>query len=110
MIDIRALPVYLDGSDGSLWASRDIWDDIITNRDLAERRFVRISDLLLWLETNNYPMMDLTALLSLSIQHATKLKEAASASASSSDKTVSLSVLPGPENEPSNKSEQTAGQ
>lgn len=93
MIDIRAMPIYLDGSDGSIWASRDTWEDIFTVPGLKEKRYIRISDLLLWLETNNYPVMDLTELLRLSILHATKSKEAANASASLLDKT-GLSLVP----------------
>lgn len=89
MIDIRAMPVYLDGSDGSLWASRDAWEDIFTVEGLAERRFVRVSDLLLWLESNQIPTMDLTELLKLSILRAGKSKEAASSLALSCVKTES---------------------
>jgi hypothetical protein len=110
MIDIRAIPIYLDGSDGSLWASRNTWDDVLTDRLVAERRYIRISDLLLWLESNQYPTMDLAELLSLSIQHATKSKERASALASSCAKTASLSVLSSPETEPLNSSAPTDGQ
>ncbi len=69
MIDIRAMPIFLDGSDGSMWASRDTWEDCITHRvDIARRRFVRVDDVLTWLEANNYPFIDLTELLKLSIQ------------------------------------------
>jgi hypothetical protein len=71
MIDIRALPIYLDGSDGSLWASRDAWEDILCHPEVAQRRFIRASDLIQWLETNNYPMMDLSELIKLSIQKET---------------------------------------
>ena len=52
MIPIDALPIYLDGSDGSIWASRDTWASICADPDIACRRFVRVSDLLQWLETN----------------------------------------------------------
>lgn len=96
MIDIRALPIHLDGSDGSMWASRDTWDDLYQHPDVQTRRFVRVSDLLAWLETNNYPTMDLSDLLALSLritQNAAKLKQDSAALDSLFDKT-GLSLVP----------------
>ena len=43
---LKSLPLYLDGSDGSMWASREMWDGISADRSRAERLFVRVSDLL----------------------------------------------------------------
>jgi hypothetical protein len=95
MIDIRALPIHLDGSDGSMWASRDTWDDLYLHPDVQTRRFVRVSDLLLWLEKNNYPTMELAELLALSIQNVAKSKQEQHSASSDSlfDKT-GLSLVP----------------
>jgi hypothetical protein len=69
MIDIRSIPIFLDGSDGSMWASRDTWEECIAHRgDVARRRFARVDDILTWLEANNYAFIDLTELLQLSIE------------------------------------------
>lgn len=47
-IDLKCLPLYLDGGDGSLWLSRDCWEIILANPsdEIASRRFVRVSDLI----------------------------------------------------------------
>lgn len=58
-IPINALPIYLDGSDGSIWASRDTWAEILTVPGLAHRRFVRTSDLVQWLQANKVAVADL---------------------------------------------------
>ena len=45
------LPTFLDGSDGSLWLSRDAWEIMLAEQvaDVSTRRFVRVSDLLVLL-------------------------------------------------------------
>jgi hypothetical protein len=53
------LPIYLDGSDGSIWSSRDTWEEIFQHVGLASRRFVRVSDLIDWLATNKINVPDL---------------------------------------------------
>ena len=58
-IPVHALPVYLDGSDGSIWASRDTWEELFQHAGLASRRFVRVSDLIDWLTTNKINVPDL---------------------------------------------------
>jgi len=45
-INIAQLPTYLDGSDGSLWKARNAWELLVTDAELASRRFVRVSDML----------------------------------------------------------------
>lgn len=52
-IDLTELPTYLDGSDGSLWHARSAWELIVTDAELASKRFVRVSDLLEILAKNN---------------------------------------------------------
>jgi hypothetical protein len=43
---LKSLPVYLDGGDGSLWKSREVWDCLLIDGELAKRRFVNVADLL----------------------------------------------------------------
>lgn len=49
-LDLSSLPIFIDGSDGSLWLARDAWEIILANPGspdvLAQSRFVRVSDLL----------------------------------------------------------------
>jgi hypothetical protein len=49
-IRLHAVPLLLDGGDGSLWTVRDShadWDDIMRgDGGVAERRFIRVSDLI----------------------------------------------------------------
>lgn len=71
-IPITSLPLYIDGSDGSLWKSRECWSLILAEYQsltsptseplnatseqptpLAQTRFVRLSDLLELLTQNN---------------------------------------------------------
>jgi hypothetical protein len=49
---LQALPLYLDGSDGSLWPARccrEQWAIFAECPEIAARRFVRVSDLLMLL-------------------------------------------------------------
>lgn len=70
-IAIDSIPIYMDGSDGSIWSSRDGWADIFTSPDLAARRFVRVSDVLRWLEANgvDVPRCPIAALVEHSASH-----------------------------------------
>lgn len=45
-LDLASIPIYLDGSDGSLWQSRDCWELMVSDQQLASKRFIRVSDLL----------------------------------------------------------------
>lgn len=53
-LDQSTLPTYLDGSDGSLWASRDAWQIMLSEpiADVSTRRFVKVSDLLILLRSH----------------------------------------------------------
>lgn len=50
-IPINDLPTYLDGSGGSMWQSRDVWPEILAKptEDIAARRYVRVSDVIVLL-------------------------------------------------------------
>lgn len=41
-----ALPLYLDGGDGSMWQSRSDWAGLRAEPDTAARHWVRASDVL----------------------------------------------------------------
>lgn len=46
--DLRKLPLFIDGSDGSMWPVNHTeahWD-LCADPEMAKRRFVRVSDLL----------------------------------------------------------------
>lgn len=49
-IDLTGLPVFLDGSDGSLWQARNTWEQLFRDREVARKRFVKVSDVLALLE------------------------------------------------------------
>lgn len=55
ILNNNILPSYLDGSDGSLWASRDAWEIMLSEEiaELSNRRFIRVSDLLALLRSYN---------------------------------------------------------
>jgi hypothetical protein len=43
---LAKLPLFIDGSDGSLWPSRSDMDTAASMPDSAERHYIRLSDLL----------------------------------------------------------------
>lgn len=47
-IAVNALPTYLDGGDGNMWQSRDVWAEILATpaADISVRRYVRVSDVI----------------------------------------------------------------
>lgn len=56
--DLESIPLYLDGSDGSMWPVNDNsahWELCKSDRELAKRRLVRVSDLLEWLGFRETP-------------------------------------------------------
>lgn len=61
-IPITSLPLYIDGSEGSMWQARECWSLILaeypttptqSDSPLSHTRFVRLSDLLELLTKNN---------------------------------------------------------
>jgi len=53
LAQLQSLPLYLDGSDGSMWPVNDNaahWELCVSEPAAASRRFVRLSDLLAALE------------------------------------------------------------
>jgi len=52
-IDLTGVPVFLDGSDGSLWQARNAWEQLLREPDIARKRFVKVSDLLAVLKDFN---------------------------------------------------------
>jgi hypothetical protein len=53
-IYLQSLPLYLDGSDGSMWPVNDAaghWHLCLTDPNAATRRFIRVSDLIAAIET-----------------------------------------------------------
>jgi|SRR5882724_3316453 len=44
--DLASLPVFIDGSDGSLWKSRNTLDEAASDEGASQRHYVRLSDLL----------------------------------------------------------------
>lgn len=61
-IDLTGLPVFLDGSDGSLWQARNTWEQLYRDRETARKRFIKVSDVLALLENDfNLVIGDVTA-------------------------------------------------
>lgn len=54
-IAINDVPTYLDGGDGNMWQSRDVWTEILAapDSDIAIRRYVRVSDVITLLAAHN---------------------------------------------------------
>lgn len=52
---VEDIPVFLDGSDGSMWLARDAWEHMLANPDgvITRRRFIRVSDFLAFLTAHN---------------------------------------------------------
>jgi len=53
---LKKVPLFLDGSDGSMWNVRDNesnWDLCLDEHceGFAERRFVKVSDMLAWIRS-----------------------------------------------------------
>lgn len=58
-IPINNMPTYLDGGDGNMWQSRDVWAEILAqpDKDISVRRFVRISDVISLLASHNVKLV-----------------------------------------------------
>jgi len=53
---LESLPLYIDGSDGSLWQSRNDLATVRSEPDSAVRHYIRVSDLLLLLGDCDAPI------------------------------------------------------
>lgn len=58
-IPINNVPTYLDGGDGNMWHSRDVWAEILAapDKDIAVRRYVRVSDVIALLESHGVKLV-----------------------------------------------------
>lgn len=58
-IAINNMPTYLDGGDGNMWQSRDVWSEILAqpDKDIAIRRYVRVSDIISLLAQHNVKLV-----------------------------------------------------
>jgi len=53
---LETMQLFLDGSDGSLWKSRESWQDLfgrVDTEEICNRRFIRVSEFILWLSKYN---------------------------------------------------------
>jgi hypothetical protein len=55
---LESLPLYLDGSDGSLWKSRNDWATVSSEPESAARHYIRVSDLLALLSESGTSVQD----------------------------------------------------